>query len=336
MPKHKINLTELETAHPDMDYQQLYNYILSEISSGHLTPIKTAKLNGKSPALPTAYWVAESPKDYSDIISELKYKIHTSINTSYYHKHPKKYRNDRENILKLSDYLTNCKDCLATDETINERSFEIFCREKFLDREGGIELISHLGLSAEKLNFYGTSEPMSYYSHQKQTPQNFLIIENKDTFYSMRKHMITGKDKILGLKVGTLIYGGGKGIYKSFDDFVNTVEPYFGDEDNKIYYFGDLDYEGILIYETLAGKYKNIVNICLFTDAYEKMLQKAEVIGTEKLPDTKDGQNRNIGNDFLEYFSLDIQRKIMKILDGGKYIPQEILNQRDYNSEKAY
>ena len=335
MPKHKIYLTELEAAHSDMDYPQLYSYILSEISSGHLIQVKAAGLNGKSPALPAAYWVNEQKKDYSDIISELKYKIHTSIDASYYHKHPEKYCNDRENILMLSDYLTNCRDCLAADETINERSFEIFCREKFLDREGGIELLSRLGLSAEKLNFYRATEPMSYYSHHKQTPQNFLIIENKDTFYSIRKHMITGQDKILGLKIGTLIYGGGKGIYKSFDDFVNTVEPYFGDENNKIYYFGDLDYEGILIYETLAGKYKNIVNFCLFTNAYKKMLQKAEVIGTEKLPDTKDGQNRNIGNYFLEFFSLDIQKKIMKILESGKYIPQEILNQRDYHSENA-
>lgn len=333
MSKHKIYLTELEAAHSDMDYLQLYSYILSEISSGHLIQVKAAGLNGKSPALPVAYWVNEPKKDYSNILSELKYKIHTSMDTSYYYKHPEKYCNDREYILKLSDYLTNCKDCLATDETINERSFEIFCREKFLDREGGIELLAHLGLSAEKLNFYRTSEPMSYYSHQKQTPQNFLIIENKDTFYSMRKYMIEGHDKILGLKVGTLIYGGGKGIYKSFDDFVNAVEPYFGDENNKIYYFGDLDYEGILIYETLVEKYKNISEICLFTNAYEKMLHKAEVIGTEKLPDTKDGQNRNIGRIFLEYFPLNIQKKIMKILEDGKYIPQEIVNEKDYSSE---
>lgn len=334
MSKHKINLTELAAKHPDMDYPQLYKYILSQISSGHLVPVKAAKLNGKSPALPTAYWVTEPSQDYSDVINEIKYKIHPAINTFYYHKHPEKYGNDRKYILQLSDYLTNCKDYLTTTETINERSFEIFCREKFLDREGGIELLSHLGISPEKLNFYRTSEPMSYYSHQKQTPQNFLIIENKDTFYSMRKHMINGQDKILGLKAGTLIYGGGKGICKTFDDFVNAVEPYFGDKNNRVYYFGDLDYEGIIIYEALAKKYKNIVEIYLFTNAYEKMLYKEELIGTEELPDMKDGQNKNIGNNFLGYFTPDIQKKIMKILEAGKYIPQEILNERDYDSEK--
>lgn len=333
MSKRKIYLTDLTTSHPDMDYLQLYAYILSQISEGRLAPVKSSELNGKKPALHTAYWLVEQEKDYSDIMDELKYKIHPSLNTAYYRKHPEKYGRDRKYIRLLSDYLTSHKNYLTTSETINERSFEIFRREKFLDHEGGSDLLCRLGMSGEELNFYRTSEPMSYYSHQKQTPQNFLIIENKDTFYSMRRYLISGRDKILGLQTGTLIYGGGKGIYKTFEDFVHSVEPYFSHEDNCVYYFGDLDYEGILIYETLVKKYGNRREIRLFARAYEKMLNKAEVFGAEELPDTKEGQNRNIGNIFLKYFDSDMQKKIMNLLESGKYIPQEILNERDYKDE---
>lgn len=333
MSKRKIYLTDLTTSHPDMDYLQLYAYILSQISEGRLAPVKSSELNGKKPALHTVYWLFEPEKDYTDITDELKYRIHPSLNTSYYQKHPEKYSGDQKNIRLLSDYLTNHKDYLVSSETINERSFEIFRREKFLDREGGIDLLCRLGMSAEELNFYRTSEPMSYYSHQKQTPQNFLIIENKDTFYSMRRHLITGQDKILGLKIGTLIYGGGKGIYKTFEDFVHSVEPYFDHKDNSVYYFGDLDYEGILIYETFVKKYESSKEIHLFARAYERMLNKAEAFGAGELPDTKEGQNRNIGKKFLKYFSPDVQEKITKLLESGKYIPQEILNERDYKDE---
>lgn len=35
---------------------------------------------------------------------------------------------------------------------------------------------------------------------RRQTPQNILLIENKDTFYSMRRHLISGVAEILGCR----------------------------------------------------------------------------------------------------------------------------------------
>jgi len=330
MKKRKINLNEFAAQHSKLDYLQLYQYILSEIEKGKLQPVKASGLNGKRPALYNAYWKLEEERDYSEIREEMIYKINPRLDLSYYQSRPEKYLADRENILHFSTYLTEQKDCLKVSETINERSFEIFHREKFLDREGGSDLLKRLGFSMEELNFYKTSEPMSYYSHQKINPQNFLIIENKDTFYSMRKHLINGYNKILGMEIGTLVYGGGKGILKSFEDYVNFVEPYFHDDQNAVYYFGDLDYEGILIYEILRERYQEQVEIRLFTEAYIKMLEKAGQIGDTALPKTKEGQNQNIGTVFLCWFSDQYQERIKEILEHGCYIPQEILNQGDY------
>lgn len=328
--KRKIYLTDIVRSHPDMEYPQLYAAILTEIKSGRLKPVKASGLNGKKPALYNAYWLYEEKREDKALAEEMRFRLSPLLKIEYYENNPEKYLRDREQIQLLSDYLIHHRSSLQIQETINERSFEIFHREKYLDREGGAELLLRLGLSKEALNFYTTSEPMSYYSHSKQTPQNFLIIENKDTFYSMRKYLIEGRREILNLKTGTLIYGGGKGIYRSFEDFVAAVEPYFAAAENRVYYFGDLDYEGILIYETLVKKYSGKRDILLFTEAYRKMLEKAEKLGTDRLPRTKEGQNASGGEVFFSFFSQELQDTIRRLLKEGKYIPQEILNQGDY------
>ena len=59
------------------------------------------------------------------------------------------------------------------------------------------------------------------------------------------------------------------------------------------------------------------------------MLAKAQRIGIDKLPVTKEGQNRKIENLFLDQFSQPQQETIKEILECDKYIPQEILNIED-------
>ena len=64
MKKKKIYLTEVVAGHKNMDYQQLYSYVLSEIEKKHLIPIKASGLNGKKPALYNSYWLTEQEKEY--------------------------------------------------------------------------------------------------------------------------------------------------------------------------------------------------------------------------------------------------------------------------------
>ena len=178
------------------------------------------------------------------------------------------------------------------------------------------------------LNVYETAEPLAYYSHTRQTPQNLLILENKDPFYSMRQHLMEGREQILGEHIGTLIYGAGKRILRSFNDFEFCVESYMRNPENTIYYFGDLDYEGIGIYENLAGMFQDRWEIIPFIPAYQKMLSKAPAAA--ELPDTSEGQNRNISDCFFSYFPKQQTEQIREILTRGKYIPQEILNISDF------
>lgn len=332
MKKTKVQLSALISAHPDKSYEELYRYITEKIEQGMLVPVKSAGNNARTPALPNAFWKLEEEVDYSDVYEELKFRIHPCIQTQYYRQHPERYKEDRQMLLLLSDYFQKHAELLEIPETMNERSFEIFHREKFFQKEGGLSFCKRLGISRDKLRFYETNEPISYYSHSKQTPQNILIIENLDTFYDIRRYRNAGHTTVLQMEFETLIYGSGKSICRKFNDYINGAEAYFMQE-NHLYYFGDLDYEGIGIYESLAGmewQDGRRISIQLFTQAYERMLDKAQRIGIGELPDTKKGQNSKIGNVFLDFFDETRREQIRTILEAGKYIPQEILNEHDW------
>lgn len=335
MKKSKLYLTSIEKEHPDMLYEELYAYVRELIDAGKLAPVKSSRTNGRKPALPLVFWKYEEEKNYDSVYSELNFSIHPSLNTEYYRSHPERYEEDAEQVRLLSDYLECNSSLLSVKETMNERSFEIFRKEKFFQKEGGVKFCERLGIDRNKLNYYDTSEPLSYYSHSKEFPQNIIIIENKDTFYDMRRYLRNTGADILGVKFNTLIYGAGKGIWNSFADYVAGAEEYFK-AGNELLYFGDIDYEGIIIYEHLVKKKWECasgesVDIKPFVTAYECMLDKAENMGFHNMPRTKEKQNTNIGNIFLDFFSDDRKRQLLELLNEGRYIPQEILNEHDWS-----
>ena len=308
-------------------YKVQYQYIMNLLEQGFIKPVKASGTNGKSPALQLEYWLIEEEKDYTELKEELLYQMVPEISIDYYMTHLKVYEKDRKWVLLLNDYLKKEQNRLSAVKSMNERSFEIWHREKFLTKEQGNKILKRCGIDIKDLNVYETTEPLAYYSHTRQTPQNILIVENKDTFYSMRKHLLEENNTILGMSVGTLIYGAGKGIFKSFKDFEFCVEPYMTVEGNQVYYFGDMDYEGIGIYENFASMFCGEWEIKPFVKGYEAMIVKAEKI--EQLPDTKTGQNRHIRELFFSYFSEEMVEKMQYILEEGQYIPQEILNITD-------
>ena len=126
-----------------------------------------------------------------------------------------------------------------------------------------------------------------------------------------------------------MVYGGGKNIYKSFGDFDICVEPYVADANNTILYFGDLDYEGIIIYELLTREFAGEHTLKPFIEGYTAMIDKYLKMDIP-LPKTKAGQNRNISELFLWEFSEEYRKAIMDILERDEYIPQEILNIGDF------
>lgn len=323
--KKVIELDEIEKIYKTEAYFELCSVIDDLIKEEKLLPVKNTGGNGKKPTLYKKYRILEKNKDYSELLDEINYKLSTKFSIEYYKNHIEKYKEHREDILKLNDFMTNRNFLLSTTISMNERSFQIWGREKFLQKECGKTIVKNLGINLEELNYYDTSEPLAYYSKSKEIPQKILIIENKDTYYTMRRHLIGSGKNIFGEDISTLIYGGGKNINKTFNDYKISVEDYISDSRNKILYFGDLDYEGIIIYEGLYKLFGREYNMIPFISGYKKMIDKAKEESIS-LPKTKEGQNKNISEIFLREFNEEYRTQIEEILKAGLYIPQEIVS----------
>ncbi|MEG2513258.1 MAG: DUF2220 family protein [Acetivibrio sp.] len=324
--KNKINLIQLQEYYHLESYEELVELVEKFIQKQWLEPVKSSKGNGKRPVLYNTYRILKESRNLETYKEELLY-LSDQLKNDYYLNNLNQYEEDRPYILQLNQYMLRCREKQQMPASFNERSFEIFSREKFLTKEGGLRILKNLGLNTEKLKIYETTEPLAYYSNKKNTPQTLLFIENKDTFYSMRRHLLKGNNRILGEPIGTLIYGGGKGVYRSIQDFDLCVEPYMNHETNQYLYFGDLDYEGIFIYEKLKELAENHRVITPFVKAYETMLAKSV---NYKLPATKEKQNRNRTSEFFSEFSASTVEKMKKILEADTYIPQEILQEKDF------
>ena len=326
----KIALDTLLQESGEAEYQKQYEYIADLLQAGKLIPVKSAPLNGRRPALCTAYWeITEEPADREKLKEELLFRISPKINTGYYLKHLTNYQKEREQVLKLNRFLIEEPEALTDTVSLNERSFQIWGREKFLQREQGNKLLSHCGLKPEDLNIYQTTEPLAYYSVDNSIPQGILILENKDTFYTMRRFLMEGGRFIFTEEIRSVIYGAGKGVLRSFEDFFFCMEEYMRHPQNRLLYFGDLDYEGIRIYEQLAASFGTQCRIRPHREAYLKMIRLAQQKGEDFLPDCETKQNKTIGSSFWEVFSREEIRQMKEILEDGKYIPQEIINISD-------
>lgn len=325
--KTRIDTIEMQRYLAIDDYLEFAELVRALEMEGIISPIKSSKKNGKRPSLFCRYRIIKGEKDYSRYEEELKYKLNYRLKIGYYIRNIERYLQDRTYILKLSEFLNDNSKLLKDQVSLNERSFQIWGREKYL-KEQGKTLLKRLGFPEYKLNYYDTTEPLAYYSYTKDIPQKIVLIENKDTYYTMRRYLINTEDLMFGENIGTLIYGAGKGINKSFRDFELSLEAYLLESDNEFLYFGDIDYEGIAIYEKLQDSFKSKVEVRPFIKAYQYMVDKAASLDFD-LPDTKQEQNRNIKGTFLNYFSADYREKIMAILKADKYIPQEIISYSD-------
>lgn len=77
---------------------------------------------------------------------------------------------------------------LHTPLAKNERAYQIWNDEKILDNSLCKSMIKWNELE-KMLNYYLTLEPFFDYLHTKKEKMTMLIIENKDTWYTMRKIM---------------------------------------------------------------------------------------------------------------------------------------------------
>ena len=100
-----------------------------------------------------------------------------------------------------------------------------------------------------------------------------------------------------------------------------------GWEQAEILYGGDIDREGICIFDGMQKENPEL-KIRLFVRLYEEMLGKAEKI--PELPDAPSRKDMEWNREVLRVFSDRNREWLGQILDRKKMIPQEIINYQDY------
>lgn len=316
---HKKTLTyeELYNLYNTLDYYRLAEKVEELVNKGLLVPKLSTGTNGRNPALYKKYGIIKPEEDFTLIINEIK-SLNAFFNINYYLNKPKEYEKVRQYVQKLNDYIVYNFNRLSIPMSINERSYEIWGEEKYLRRASS--MLSKLGISIEELKVYDTPEPFFSETINKSS-NNVLIIENKDTWFTLKKYLRENNSNIYGIDIALLIYGEGKKIISSID-YLQHQDFSFLDNPT-IYYWGDIDFEGINIFYLLSEK----VELKLLTSAYMDMLNKVKDI--DNLKEMKEKQNKTKDLEkFLINFSSEYSSKINEIFIKNRYIPQEIINYR--------
>ena len=317
----KNEITVQKLLEPFETYQEGYEAISRKVDAGRLVPIKSSGSNGKFPPLYQRYRLpAGRRKRDLENLEQILAGLPIYFDPQWYRRHPAQLEKDALGIEKLVEYLESDPDhTLAVSE--NERSFQIWKREKFFN-ESGRRILKNFGVDPSFLNTYETIEPVTYFAAINK-PSWILISENLDPFVTCRKILAAGNQS------GILVYGSGKKILRSMQDLLESEAPFLKESLGAIYYLGDIDWQGIQIYESLAARYPQ-VSVRLFIPGYEAMIEKARQIGFEQMPPTKEGQKPVAGSEFFHQFQDGSQKAMRELLEKGLYIPQEILLRPDY------
>ncbi|PEQ91751.1 hypothetical protein CN481_15795 [Bacillus sp. AFS006103] len=316
-----ISLDQLTKLADNIDYTDLVYKINTYVEEDLLEPVKASGKNGRRPSLYLKYRIFKPEIDYANTLEEIKL-LHPKFNHSNYAKNPEIYLKNKIEIDYLSKFFWENENLLIEPMSINERSFQIWGIEKLLKEKSTIKSIfQYNDWDIAALNYYETPEPFFEYNYSNENEMNILIIENKDTWFSLRKIMREDGLNHLFRNYHTLLYGEGKKII-SRNNRLQEYDQLLNGSTNTYYYFGDLDFEGIEIYQTLLSSNQDL-SIHLCTELYSLMLEEAQKYN---LPKTKSGQKKTDIQEFLKYFNNTKAEEIMNILDNGLYIPQEILN----------
>lgn len=326
-----INEVDLRVISINAEYLDYYNAIIKLIEDKKIIPVKSSGSNGMNPPLHKRYTISEEQLSFDHLINEIRL-LDSTFNIDAYLVQPSKYAEHRDFIIALDNFIKTRSRDLQIEASINERSFQIFSLEKALRQDRIVNSILNLNPKLEeKLNFYDTPEP--FFTHYINSDNknlkllNILIIENKDTWYTLRRLLNPVESNLLGIDFHILLYGEGKKIIRTSSSLTDYNNAILDGQEGIYYYFGDLDYEGINIFNNLVRNNKKL-DIRLMRSLYEEMIRLSKGV---KLPETKELQRVNKMDDFLKGFSDDDIKYIKTILGLRKYIPQEIISYIEFS-----
>lgn len=322
-----ISLDELEKRINANNYNDTCSKVSMLVEKGVIEPIKKPNgTNGLIPPLFVKYRICR-PTEQDKSLNEEIMHLSGDLNISYYLSNPKKYREQRNILFPLSEFLKEHKELLDVRVSKNERAYQIWRYEKQLDSASVHSILAFNELD-NKLNYYNTPEPFFYFSPERlrHCEQTVLIIENKDTWYTLREIMQeTASVNIFGHKIDGILFGEGWKINRSqaLDEFCESeIHHICG-----FLYFGDLDFEGISIFQKLKiGNPRHKIE--LFAELYVFLLDEYPLFELSK--SKKEQSPPETMDDFMSYFTNEQAAAINELLNNGFYIPQEAIRRDMY------
>lgn len=280
------------------------------------------------------------PKSSEDYLRKLK-SFHPDMIMNKYRTNPELFYQDEKYLRSFDKYIKqqNLEEIISVSLSINERSYQIFREEKYLTDKGR-HFLSRIGYSLEKLNCIKSLEPfMSFNIYRGQETLNVLIVENLDTYYSIKRVFAKGLRILCDIEFSLLIYGEGNKITNSFqlieDENMDSVPI-------QCWYFGDLDRQGIEIYGSLCEKFQDYF-IVPMTFLYEQLLDnyfneaKNEAEDGSTLRNNELEKQQHLSKShldrFLSYFKPEYTEKIQFLVNKKKRIAQEGLNFEFFSKE---
>jgi len=312
----EISLSDLEgQADAEAAYTSFSQTVQQLMEEGYLVPIKKHGYNTKEPPLPLTYRIQKSlfTQPLKQEIQSYQLLSHQSIVLDHYFKSSEsKWRRDLPYIHKVNEFLKN-HGILHEEASAPERSYQIMGDEKWIDEKGGKKFLEDISVW-QLMKISSVPDPLMLAINPERflhsSKSYHLIVENKATYYALLPVLSE-------LNYTTLVYGAGWKIVSGIENHLRQIGYSSKSSANVYHYFGDLDHEGISIWNVLYEKMGAVPAASL----YQSMLLKSYGKG-------KETQRVNVEAlaHFLLFFPEHDQAVITRLLAQGFYIPQEALS----------
>ncbi|MBP3915470.1 Wadjet anti-phage system protein JetD domain-containing protein [Clostridium sp.] len=299
------------------NYDYFYNIMQECINRGFLIEKKSVKYN-TNPFKPLKLKYDKYQEEKAVLGDDEKAFLHSlnsKIDTSYYLKKPEELSGDKERLSSLNDFLNNSQ--IHSYISVKERSYQLFKDEKLIQNTN---FLSKVKLTYDELKTLENPQPLLCFmkkSFYKTGQKNILIIENLDTFWSFQRFIFVDESFE---KIDMLIFGSGYNITNNNYDF-----SYYNISTNdNIYYFGDLDSEGLRIYQLFKSKFVNY-NIKLALCFYQYLIEQIDN-STRQMDNQKSADIERLFREESPYIKEEMLEQFKEVIEKRLFIPQEALN----------
>ena len=325
-------------------YEAFAAAINNLVEKNVLSPVKKSGLNGLSPPLTLRYRKLPLKEgDYSAIKEEILSAYCSRMDLSSFLNSPKDYDRHRDILMAIDHFLVEVENNPpAVWDTVNERSFALTGNEKFLSSHKGNQLMKRINVTLHDLCCVPAPEPFFFWatglSVLAEERARCLVVENKDTFHSLKYLLGSGKLKTIP-EIHLLIYGEGKKILNSWSFIYECLPETVG---YQFFYFGDIDPEGVGICADLISAVKGEADAAMpgqfSAAANNSSIPVVEVLPAEPLYNLllATGKSRPIDSDqsgvtqqrmqpFFDLCSRSLIEMIIPLLQDDRAVPQEAL-----------